>query len=262
MDTIKALEKSLKIHHSVSDLISKKDIDKWNKKISGYENPNEDYVLKSKFNLLTSLILSESNESAKALIKFLESSIQKFPELIESDSFKRNIKSLDDFAFFSFLSELSLSAYFKSLGLKISFNNQYQKIKKDKTISKDVDILAQDKNGNSINIEVYTPNSESDINGFFDMNELEKGFEKKVKVKEYDKFDGLISGDLHGKIMLAINYAYDENFKLYLTGKSNDFFQKIEEYMHHEINIILLFHHDIACEKELKINKMIIKNNR
>ncbi len=259
MSEINLLKDNLEKYPNIKTLINEKDIDKWTKKLAGYTNPINDYILNSKFNILTSLILENTNDFAKNLAIFFETSLKIFPQLLDSDTFKRNIKSLDDFAFISFLSELTLSKYLKGFDFNISFNSDYQKIKKGDIISKDIDIVAKHNNGQNINFEIYTPNSESDINGFFDLPALGEKFEKKIKVKEYDKFEGMISGQLNGKVLLAINYAYDDNFNIYLTASNSKFFIKMEDYIHHEIDGILLFHHDIAKDKSLHICRLIIK---
>lgn len=109
MNEIEKLRTNLNKYPNIYSLIDEKDISKWLEKLSEFDNPITQYVKSSNYNILTVLITAEINLDSDKLLKQLEDGLNTFPDLKSSDTFKRNIKSLDNFAFFSFLSELSLS---------------------------------------------------------------------------------------------------------------------------------------------------------
>jgi len=259
MNEIDILKKNLEKYPNVKFLINGKDIALWEKKLSEFDNPLTDYIQKSIFNLLTSLILAEQFDTSQKLLRLLEDSLTIFTNLKFSTTFKRNIKSLEDYAFFSFLSELSLANYLYGKGFTLNFNTQYVRLKDNKTQPRDIDIEACSKDNQKIYFEVYTPNKQTDINGFFNLPLFGDKFEQKIKNKEYDKFDSIIPGQLNGQIILAINYAYDDNFNIFLKTFGSDFFKKIESATHGEIDGILFYYHDLAKNSVLRFDKIILK---
>ena len=88
MNEIELLKNNLEKYQNIKALINENDIEKWSKKLSEYSNPMADYVEKSKFNILNCLILEHQYASTNNIITFLEDSLQLFPQLIESNSFK------------------------------------------------------------------------------------------------------------------------------------------------------------------------------
>lgn len=259
MDEIETLKLNLDCYPNIKVLINEKDIKKWADKLSTFTNPTDEYVNKSKYNLLTSLVAEKYNEDAKNLLIQLENTLIVHPDLKSSKTFKRNIKSLVDFSFFSFMSELSFSNYLFEQGYKLNFNTEYKRIVQGEIVSRDIDIEAYLNENIKAYFEVYTPNEQIDINGFFDLPSFGDKFEQKIRNKEFKKFDSLIPEQLNGKIILAINYAYDERFLVFLTAFRTDFFERIESIVHKEIDGIILFHHDFVKEKKLRIDDRIIK---
>jgi hypothetical protein len=260
MNEINFLKQNLETYPNIKVLISEKDIEKWSEKLSMYENPITDYVNISKFNLLTTLIRTKCCESSNQLLGHLENSLIIFPDLKDSETFKRNIKSLNGNAFISFLSELSFAKFLHEQGFNINFNTKYKRIKNGKTVSRDIDIEAWS-NNIKIYFEIYTPNEQIEINRFINLSSFSDKFEQKIKNKEFEKFDSIINGHLNGKIILAINYIYDDRFNIFLTAFKSDFFEKIGSVIHDKIDGILLYYHDLATANALRIDKIIIKKS-
>lgn len=261
MNEIDLLTSNLEQYPNIKSLICEKDIKKWKEKLSQYAEPQSDYIEKSKFNILTTLI-SANHGSCRKLLRLLEDSLMIFPYLMSSVTFKRNIKSLEDYAFLSFLSELSLSKYLVEKGFTLNFNTKYNRLKKGKNVLKDIDIEACSIDNQKIYIEIYTPNMQTEISGFFDLPSFGDKFERKIKNKEFDKFDGIIPGQLNGHIILAINYAYENDFNIFLTTNSSDLYKSLRmPFVHDEIDGILFYYHNLASDETLRIDKVIIKKN-
>jgi len=260
MKEIEVLKKNVEKYPNIKFLINRKDIALWGKKLSQFANPFTDYIQKTIFNLLTTLILEEQSDNCQRLLKLLENSLTVFTNLRYSATFKRNIKSLEDFAFFSFLSELSLANYLYGEGFTINFNTKYVRLKDSKTLPRDIDIEACSKDNKKIYFEVYTPNQQSEINGFINLPFIGEKFEQKIKNKEYDKFNSIISGQLNGQIILAINYAYDDSINIFLKTFKPTIFDKLESTTHCEIDGILLFHHDLAKNSLLQFDRIILRS--
>ncbi len=240
MEIEELLRNSFKKYPSVSSLITAKDIKKWKSLSNEYNDFLEDYVYKVNFNILTTLIAANFNiVAAINLLQFFEDSLKIFPELLQSNEFKRNIKSLTDFGFFSFLSELSVAKRYKSMGYKVRFNVKYAKLAKGKLKPKDVDIEATDKKGDRIYIDVYTPYKKTEIKGFSDLNANKDEFENLIDNKQFNKFHGLPSHQLIGKKLLEINCAYHDDYRISLALLG-------ERYNIKGIVGIQMFHHDIA----------------
>jgi hypothetical protein len=140
--------------------------------------------------------------------------IEQFPALVSNKSFKDKIKNLEGFNFLSTLSELSLADILQKEGYTIRFEIPFLNVEKGK--KKDFDIHAVSKNGNSLYIEVYMPNLETTINGFFDPHENDAHFERKIQNKITDKFglagiaDTNKKSEISGLKLLAVNQAFVE----------------------------------------------------
>lgn len=61
-----------------------------------------------------------------------------------------------------------------------------------------------------MHIEVYMPNKQSKIDGFFNPNEDEPHFEYKIGKKLFDKFGENGIAELKGTILFAVNIAFFE----------------------------------------------------
>jgi hypothetical protein len=249
------LNSTLNKYPNICKLITEKDIKKWENLSNKYKAFLEEYVYKVNFNILTILVASTLNyEPAMNLLTFLEDSLKIFPELINSKEFKKNIKSLEEFSFLSFLSELSVARRYKSKGYDIKFNFKYKKFLKNEVRDKDVDLEVADNNGNKIYIDVYTPYKRTDINGPGDLSIIEDKFRNQLVNKQYDKFFGLAPNQLNGKKILEVNCAYhdDSLISLALTGGQYDI---------KGIVGVQLFHHDIASSNESQMIKYIPLEN-
>ncbi len=265
MEAIELLKSSLIKYSLISDLISEKDVEKWVEKLNGFKDINNEYVYKVNFNILTSLIaqnqiINSDINPAFNLLNYLEDSLKIFPELKKSNEFKRNIKSLDDFSFFSFLSELSLARHLKCNGFEVRFNKNYERLKNGKSKPKNVDIEAIDRTGRTTYFEVYSPFKKAQEEGFLDIQSIGDSFEKKIEEKQYDKFDGLLPEQLNGKIILAINFIYDEEFSVLMTALTKNHFRRFENIIHKEIDGLLFFFHDIAKNENAQFYSWYFKN--
>lgn len=130
----------------------------------------------------------------------------RFPVLIRDNSFMSKIKDLEGFSFLSCLTELSLAAYLSENHYQLQFEKKF--FQNGKTDHNDVDLVATDKNGNSLNFEVYMPNSVSELTDFFDGHGRDDLFTFKVIKKLKKKFGDNGFAGLSGKTLLAVNYAF------------------------------------------------------
>jgi hypothetical protein len=249
MEIKEQLKAALAEHPNISKLINDRDIEKWNKKLLGYNNYITDYLEKENYNILTSLMIWNYNrQDAINLLAFLEDSLNVFPELIASNEFKRNIKSLNEFGFFSFLSELSLAKQFKANSFKVTFNKKYNKLLSSGIKEKDVDLQVTDGDGNVTYIEVYSPYKKSQHYGFIDPESIKGKFDHDLIDKQRDKFHGLIMGQLKGEIIMAVNIAYHDDYNITRVLPGNDNSKHIQRIRIDNVNRIILFNHDIARE--------------
>lgn len=260
MDTIENIKEILSRYPNIERLLNTKDIEWLNNKLKKIDNPFTDKIKFNQFNLLTSIASENIYVPSRKLLTSLNYYLGLFPVLLDSSEFKRNIKSFDDYAFFSYLTELSFASFLHQNNLSIDFNTKYIKEHNGEIIDRDIDIETTSEQGDKMYFEIYTPNSEVEINGFFDMDEFGTSFQKKINTKEFKKFENIKENQLFGKIFLAVNFVYDPKAYLYLTAKASDLYNKLENKIHKEVDGIIIFSHDLAVDNVLTINRFIKKS--
>jgi hypothetical protein len=260
MDTIENIKEILSRYSNIERLLNAKDIEWLNNKLKMIDNPFTDKVNFNQFNLLTSIASENIFVPSQKLLTLLNNYLGLFPILLESSEFKRNIKSFDNYAFFSYLTELSFASFLHYNNFSIDFNTKYIKEHYGEIIDRDIDIETTSSQGEKMFFEIYTPNSEVEVNGFLDMDEFGTSFQKKISTKEFKKFENIKENQLFGKIFLAVNFIYDPKAQLYLTAKASDLYHKLENEIHKEVDGIIIFSHDLAEDNTLTINRFIKKS--
>ena len=262
MNTIENIKEILIKYSNIERLLNDKDIEWLDNKSRKIDNPFTDKVSINQFNLLTSIASENISVFSQNLLTLLNNYLELFPVLLKSSEFKRNIKSLDNYAFFSYLTELSFASFLHQNNFSIDFNTKYIREHNRKIVDRDIDIEATSSQGEKIYFEIYTPNSEllDDESIFLDMDEFGSSFQNKINTKEYKKFENIKENQFFGKIFLAVNFKYDTNGYLYLTAKASDLYQKLENKLHKEVDGIIIFSHDLAVDNTLTINRFIKKS--
>ena len=185
-----------------------------------------------------------------------------FPQLMSDDSFKIKLKNLSAYSFSATLSELSISAVFKSLGYSIKFETAFKQLVTNN--NRDVDVSIFDNDGNVLHIEVYMPNDERSLEGFIDINEGNADFKFKVERKLEKKFgiEG-ISG-LNGVVLLAINIAH---FDLMFIKSALPFFSNNDLFLDMKVKLpkgidgMLFFSDGFTNSIPFHFEQLVLKDN-
>lgn len=259
MDATNNIEKILRKYSNINRLLNKKDILKLSSNLNTIRNPFTNRVNFEQFNLLSLITSEEYFDNSKRLLTLLNDYLSRFPELQESIEFKRNIQSLEKFAFFSYMTELSFARFLQKFNFSIDFNTKYIKENNGNLIERDIDIEATSSKGEKIYIEVYTPNGEIEDQGFYDHVGFGKRFLKKIRTKEFKKFENLKENQLFGKVFLAVNVIYDPQAQIYIASSASALYSKLEKDIHREVEGIIIFSHDLAKDDSLKIYRVLKK---
>ncbi len=231
--SIASIERAIKQFPNIHRLFNDEDYVNWQTKLST-NTDHRDFLFGTNRQLnflnLSAIVAFglENKDSSNFSSPFIEmysnlnSWLGLFPQLITSESFKTKITNLSAYSLPATLSELSISAAFKSMGYKIEFENQFtQKIAAK---NRDIDVSVIDDFGNAMHIEVYMPNEQISTDGFFDVNEANGSFKFKVERKLDKKFgnEGIVG--LSGIVLLAVNIAHFDSIliKSKLPFFSND----------------------------------------
>ncbi|HET6256647.1 MAG TPA: hypothetical protein VFE32_21410 [Puia sp.] len=196
----------------LKQVINAADYRNWEERLAN--ESTEKYVLKhTPYNLLTACVVSglgiqydfqdPGTKKATSLINKLNYYLHCFPGLIVDKSFKGKIGNLDQSNLWSTLSELSIAHYFQQQGVAVSFEERFNNLSTKTT--KDVDITLTDANGCKVHLEVYTPSSDSTIDGFFAPDEENHHYAYKVGKKVLAKFGDQGFSGLSGKVIAAVN---------------------------------------------------------
>lgn len=264
-------EKAIKQYSFICDMVMQSDYIKWTNKLEQC-NDFEDFLVgeNAKLNVLNTSVLigycfSKSHIDSlffhyKNLFKKLNTYLGTFPELIKDKEFNAKLKNLENLNFLSTLSELSLAFSMKKLGLNVKFETKFIQLKSGK--KRDVDISVSDKNGNELHFEVYMPNKQLDLNGFFNPNQDDSHFSTKIDKKLFDKFgvDG-ISG-LNGLVLLAINKVFFDmiHVKTCLPFMGNDnIYNDLVKLIPKDVSGLYLYEDDFSGENSFRFEKIILK---
>lgn len=250
--------------NQIIDEITLKD---WTKVVDKHSTPIS-YIQFVKYNLLTVLYTSDYEDEFKTdfepykhaqhIIVTLNSFLLDFPDLIKDSSFLSKIRNLDGFNFLATMSELAVAHKFKIDGWEITFEEKYKKTTGSK---KDIDIKVINDFGQVLYLEVYTPNEQAEINGFFNPLEYSERLKKKVKTKVLDKFTDINIGDLNGKRILVANTLYSDMFSMIRKMlNSETFFYQLVNLIPEEMDAILLFEDDFSSKDSFFEIKTITKN--
>lgn len=264
-------EKAIKQYSFVCDIVLKSDYKKWTNKLEQCDD-FENFLVgeNAKLNFFNTSVLigycisNSYNDSLfshyKNLFKKLNTYIETFPELIKDKKFSAKLKNLENLNFLSTLSELSLAFTMKKLGLTVKFETKFIQLKSGK--KRDVDISVSDKNGNELHFEVYMPNKQLDLNGFFIPNQDDSHFSTKIDKKLTDKFgvDG-ISG-LNGLVLLAINKVFFDmiHVKTFLPFMGNDnVYNDLARLFPKDVSGLYIYEDDFSGENSFRFEKIILK---
>lgn len=252
---------------NIKKIVTLDDFKIWEQKLLGKSN-FEDYLLnESKFNLLNLSVLTGYNLEKnfddsmfahyRRLLSKLDNYLKVFPDLLSDPSFIAKIKNIEQFNFLSVLTELSLSFYFKMLQLDIKFETPFNQIKSNK--KRDVDITVSDSKGNNMHIEVYMPNKQSEIDGFFDPNEDDHHFEYKIGKKLLDKFGENGISELKGTILLAVNIAFFDMLTIKRTITVKQDFIHLLQHLPIGVDGLLIFEDNFANENSFRFIQWVLK---
>lgn len=254
-------------YKNISPIVTEEVLTAWEKTLAKYSRP-ENCIIESKFNLLTTLFIARHGkeyktefEPYKQTIKLLDSLnayLTVFPDLLCDDSFKAKITNLGGYNFLSTLSELSLSNFLKGHDFEIIFEAKYRK--KNKKDEKDIDLKIVDKNNNVFFFEIYTPNDQAEINGFFPPQEFSDKLKNKLIFKAQDKFTEIDSHALSGKRFLAANTLFSDIFSMNIRFfNCENYFNQLIRIMPEELDGVLLFEDNFNNTNSLRIVKMLLK---
>ncbi len=264
-------EKAIKQYSFISDMVMQSDYDKWTNKLEQCDD-FEDFLVgeNSKLNVLNTSVLigycitKSHNDSLfshyKNLFKKLNTYLETFPELIKDKKFNAKLKNLENLNFLSTLSELSLAFSMRKLGLNVKFETKFIQLKSAK--KRDVDISVSDKNGNELHFEVYMPNKQLDLNGFFNPNQEDSHFSTKIDKKLFDKFgvDG-ISG-LNGLVLLAINKVFFDMIHVKTCPPpfmdNDNVYNDLVRLIPKDVSGLYIYEDDFSGENSFKFERIIL----
>ncbi|GAA4492764.1 hypothetical protein GCM10023172_00410 [Hymenobacter ginsengisoli] len=110
------------------------------------------------------------------------------------------------------LSELSLAYQLAASVQEVKFETKFRRA--DTGTVKDVDLTATDSNGAVVHYEVYMPNKDMKVEGYFDLSQDDTLFADRIKAKILDKFGNGVVNELEGSTLLAINTAFFDTLRL------------------------------------------------
>jgi hypothetical protein len=270
-ECIKYSEKGIEQYSSICEIVKQSDYNKWRNKLEKCDD-FEDYILgeNTKLNILnTSALIGYSLRKSledslffhyKNLFKKLDTYLDTFTELKKEKNFIAKLKNLENLAFLSTLSELSLAFILKKLGLNVKFETKFNQVNSGK--KRDVDISVSDKKNNVVHFEVYMPNKHLELNGFFNPNQDDSHFSSKIEQKLFDKFgiDG-ISG-LNGFVLLAINKVFFDMIHVKtcfpFLGNENVYSDLIR-LIPKDVNGLFIYEDDFSGENSFKFERIILK---
>jgi hypothetical protein len=156
------------------------------------------------------------------------------------------------------LSELSLAYYLATSGQKVSFETKFRV--GDVAAEKDVDLSTIDTNGNAIHYEVYMPIKQLEIDGVLDLSQDDAYFEKRIKSKLFEKFGTGEISELKGQIVLAINTAPFDTFRiknvLSLTAEDD---KHLRTLIPPHMDGLLLFDDNFDSDKSFRFVRRLMK---
>lgn len=252
---------------NISPIVTDEILMGWEKTIANC-SPPEQFITKSKFNLLTTLFIAqyekeyrtefEPYKQAMRILTTLNEYLTAFPTLLSDDTFKAKITNLGGYNFLSTLSELSLARFLLCKNYKVTFESKYRK--QNRKDEKDVDLKIVDESGNVIFIEIYTPTADADINGFFSPQEFTEKLKNKLVFKATDKFADIDYGALSGKRLLAANTLFSDMFSMNIRFfNCDDYFNQLIRIMPDELDGVLIFEDNFASDNSLRSIKMMIR---
>ncbi len=252
---------------NIKKIVTPNDFKIWEQKLQGkidFENYllNESRLNLLNLSILTGYSLAKNIDDSmfthyRRLLHKLDNYLTAFPGLLSDASFIAKVKNIEQFNFLSVLTELSLSFYIKMLHLNIKFETPFRLIKSNK--KRDADITVSDSKGNSMHIEVYMPNKQSEIDGFFDPNEDDHHFEYKIGKKLLDKFGENGIAELKGTILLAVNIAFFEMLSIKrIINRQNDFIHLLQ-HLPTGVDGLLVFEDNFGDENSFRFIQLVLK---
>ncbi|WP_196009045.1 MULTISPECIES: hypothetical protein [Bacteroidales] len=254
---------------SLEAIFENKDYDNWIKKINQTNNANL-YITSSNINILNTLVFAgycidkkkknSISDYYQGLLERLSLYITNFPQLISDKSFRSKINNLEKLNFLSTLSELSLAYHISKMGYKILFEKKIQHL--NSTKRRDIDITVFDNLNNQLHIEVYMPNKQLDIQGFFSLKDDNLHFSRKIGLKLLDKFGDKGFKGLNGMILLGINMVFFE--PMYVQTALNPLeskflFDNLEIEIPTGVDGLLFFEDGFQGKHSFNIRKIILR---
>ncbi|MEJ0106607.1 MAG: hypothetical protein WDO19_30455 [Bacteroidota bacterium] len=269
-ECISYLKDGIKEFSFLNDIIKLKDFNSWTQKLDICESLDE-FLLgtEAKLNLLnitiaTGLSINKNYDDRlfshyRMLLNKLDLYLQKFPELKANKKFKDKLKNIEGLNFLSTLSELSLGFQMAKHDLSIKFETKFKQLETGK--NRDVDLSVYDKNDNIIHIEVYMPNKQLDVTGFFDPNQDDKHFESKIENKLSDKFgkDGIAK--LNGLVLLAVNKIFFDmlHMKTVLPFFHSNY-KNLIKFIPKDVDGLLIFEDGFESIDSCRFEKLLLKD--
>ncbi|HZE85554.1 MAG TPA: hypothetical protein VE035_14660 [Puia sp.] len=254
----------------IKNMLLPGDYTRWESKLKAEESRKYIFGSTGIFNLLTTSVITgmglrqdlqdRISQHASRLLAKLDLYLASFPSLEKDLSFKQKVGNLEGFCFLSTLSELSLAHHFKQMGLNITFERMFTNLSVNRR--KDIDITVIDKKGIQVHLEVYMPNSQADIDGFFDSADGDHHYSYKVAQKLSDKFGQQGLTGLSGLVLLAVNIGFMDMLRIKKTilrrptkGPDSDIMSKLPPGIHG----LLLFCDIFGTMDSISLESLYIK---
>ena len=252
---------------NIKQIISPNDYEIWEQKLREKIDFENYLINESKLNLLNLSILTGYGLANNAddfmfahyrrLLDKLNNYLATFPVLLSDESFIAKVKNIEQFSFLSLITELSLASYFKTLQLNIKFETAFRLIKSNK--KRDVDITVSDSKGNEMHLEVYMPNKQSEIDGFFNPGDDDHHFEYKIGKKLLDKFGENGIADLKGTTLLAVNIAFFDMLQIKRTINPQQDFTHLLQYLPTGVDGFFVFEDNFRDENSFRFIQWVLK---
>ncbi|MEX0965839.1 MAG: hypothetical protein WD077_01265 [Bacteroidia bacterium] len=262
---------AINLYPSLKKIIETKDFTTWTDKLNKSSDFRDMLIGEnSKLNLLnTSVLIGLSIDKSlddtlfayyKMLFKKADLYLESFPKLKTNKNFKDKLKNIENLNFLSTLSELSLAYKLKESGFSIKFETKFKQSNTGR--NRDVDISISDNKNNETHFEVYMPNKQLDLNGFFDLHQDDAHFSSKIEQKLIDKFgqDGITG--LNGQVLLAINKVFFDmiHVKTILPFFSvenayNDLIKLIPK----DVDGLLIYEDEFGHENSFRFERIMLK---
>jgi hypothetical protein len=269
-DCIELSKISIGQYSKLNELIDENDFTIWRKKLNdSFDFENFLIGTDTKLNILnTSVMVGLSIRESlndnlfnhyRMLLNKTEIYLTAFPELINNKSFKDKIKNIENLNYLSTLSELSLALFLKQSGFDVFFETKFKHALSDK--KRDIDITAIDKSNRKFHFEVYMPNQQLDISGFFNPNQEDSKFSSKIKYKLFDKFGQEGINEINGRILLAVNKVFFDmiHFKTALTFLNNkNIYNELLGLLPKDVDGILFFEDEFSEENSFRFDALLI----